>query len=328
MVLISLLIENTAYFRHLCPLCSDYSPPNIPAVMVNSDCKNYPAVSNDTTDQAFLIEEFNTSAGTTWERVVDSDKIIFVTHGKILLSYRELVRYTVGPAQMFVMPRDAYYKVTTVDDTRFVVFCLSVGTHISDLFPMLEDNYLSKTVGCGFCTLPIYETLAYFLDTIIACLAGGVEVVNYYEFKFRELLVLMKRYYAKEDLTMLFCPVIKQDAGFTDFVLNNFDKVKTVKELADMSHYSLSAFNKHFKYVFGTPPYVWMKHQKSMKLFNTIKNSDDTLQQICDDFGFSSLSQLTNFCKANFGQTPTQIRKDRNMESIDAGNDPENTEKR
>lgn len=277
---------------------------------------NVPVPAGAASGGTVLIEEHEVPSGFVWERTVDHDKVIFIIKGGILLTYLDFEERKVGPGEMFILPKNAVYKIHTATDVRMIVFFISLGTHISDLFPLLPAEYIDNVRNCVFYPLPIEKTLEDFLNTTITCIEGGVEVVNYYEFKFRELLVLMRRFYTPEELAMLFCPVLKSDSGFIDFVLENYGKVKTVNELAEMSHYSLSAFNKHFREAFGQPPYAWMKHQKAMKLFNRIKNSDDTMQQISDDFGFSSLSQMTNFCKVNFQCTPTQIRQDRDMSSI------------
>lgn len=258
-----------------------------------------------------LIEEFSAPAGSKWQRIVTENKIIFTVSGKLAFTYKGTV-HEIGEKMMFIMPRNSDYKLRVVEDANLITFCITMGVHTGDI---LADATMQKNYDFdndAFFILPVNDIILEFLHITKLTLAGGAEIGNYYEFKYRELLIIMMKHYETDDLVRLFNPVLKSDAEFIGFVLENYEKVKTAKELAELSHYSMSAFKKRFKENFGQPPYVWMKEQKCIRIFNDISSSNDSLKEISDRYDFSSMSQMTTFCKTNFGKTPSQIRRSAN----------------
>lgn len=257
-----------------------------------------------------LIEEFTANSGSTWQRTLTENKLVFTLEGVIDITYKDVVLKRIEKSSIFLLSKNTTYEMTVSADSNFMAFCLSLGIHISDLFPLVESNYRMRADDCKFFCLPGCEEVTNFLLATRASMEGGANIAHYYEFKFRELLVIMKQNYSMDELTDLFCPVLSDDSDFITFVLENHEKVKTAKELADLSHYSLSAFKKLFKEKFGVPPYEWMRKQKCMRLLDDITNSDYNLKEISDIYGFSSMSQMTTFCKNNLGKTPRELRSD------------------
>ncbi len=84
---------------------------------------------------------------------------------------------------------------------------------------------------------------------------------------------------------------------------------KTVKELAQLTNYSVSGFEKKFKRVFNTSAGNWLKQQKSTIIFNDISNGSDSFKNISYQNGFSSISHFNNYCKLHFSKTPGEIRR-------------------
>jgi AraC-like DNA-binding protein len=126
----------------------------------------------------------------------------------------------------------------------------------------------------------------------------------------KELFFLLRAYNTKEDLADFFSPLLTDDMDFYNFVLNNYQSIKTVKELAFLADYSLTGFEKRFKKVFGMSAHQWMKNQLSSSLYHEISCSRKSFTEISDMFGFSSSAHLSNFCKAVFGATPSAIRRE------------------
>lgn len=127
--------------------------------------------------------------------------------------------------------------------------------------------------------------------------------------KTAELFYLLACSKAPEALAHFFAPVIFPDYVFSRFVLENYMSVKTVEELARLSHYSFSGFQKQFRKVFGIAPYQWMLMKKTEKVYYEIHKTSKPLKVIAEETGFAGLSQLSDFCRKRFGKSPTAIRK-------------------
>lgn len=79
-----------------------------------------------------------------------------------------------------------------------------------------------------------------------------------------------------------------------------------------MIGYGVNSFRMKFKKVFGIPAYEWLMQEKSKRLLVAIANSEDDFKNIIDEFDFSSHSHFYKFCKARFGYSPTELRKNLN----------------
>lgn len=135
-----------------------------------------------------------------------------------------------------------------------------------------------------------------FLRMLNTCITDQLKCIYYFEIKIKELL-------------NFFYPLLTKDTHFSDIILRNYNKVKTVKDLADLTHYSISGFEKRFKRVFGISPYKWLKKQKAKNIYREINYSVKTFKEISLEYDFTSPSHLNNFCKTNFGDTPGNIRR-------------------
>ena len=93
--------------------------------------------------------------------------------------------------------------------------------------------------------------------------------------------------------------------GMADEV-KNFSWV--VKDLAELSGYSLSSLKVQFKPFFGMTPYTWLLEKKLDMLKLSLADESKPLKLIVDELGFSDQSHLNNFCKRYLGGTALQVR--------------------
>ena len=52
-----------------------------------------------------------------------------------------------------------------------------------------------------------------------------------------------------------------------------------------------------------------MKQKKAEHLFNQIRYNEKSFKEICEECGFSSTSQMNDFCKREWGIPPGKIRE-------------------
>ena len=114
--------------------------------------------------------------------------------------------------------------------------------------------------------------------------------------------------YSKYDLYAFFYMAISMDSKLLDYVYKNWRNALTVSEMANKFNMSNKAFSSRFYKLFGKTPLRWIIDEKSRIIYNEIKNTEKLFKYIAIEFNFSSESHFTNFCKKEFGKTPTEIR--------------------
>ena len=101
----------------------------------------------------------------------------------------------------------------------------------------------------------------------------------------------------------------KYTNGFQCFVIQNYKKVKTVEELAQLGGYTISTFRRIFNSVFHEPVYEWMLARRKEGILDDLLNTDHSISEICYKYGFESLPHFSNFCKKSFGASPRNLRR-------------------
>lgn len=149
-------------------------------------------------------------------------------------------------------------------------------------------------------TLHIHPILLKYFEGIICYLQTGVTGALFYEIKVRELFLLFSEFYTRQEIAGLMDPILSRDIAFTNFVLENWRRVNHARELAALSSYCESAFNRKFKEVFGETPYRWLNQKRSDSILNELKHTGKNFKTIAEEFGFNTLQQLNNYCKCHF----------------------------
>lgn len=160
-----------------------------------------------------------------------------------------------------------------------------------------------------FITLDIKEALQMCLDSIKYLVADKLRCKEVFAMKLREIFFLISAYYEADDIGRLLAPLLQREVDFKEFVIHNFLRVSTVQELADLRGQSLRQFKKDFQEAFNIPPYTWMLQEKAKFIDERLSDPTVPFTEIIEDFGFSSPSHFTVFCRRQFNMTPTQRRK-------------------
>ena len=160
----------------------------------------------------------------------------------------------------------------------------------------------------AFPTMDMKPEIRPYVDSVLAYHGDGIDNPSLHGLKARELFILLGEYHTERELAAFFRNGPGPNPGFSSFVLGNYRQVRTVKEFAQRANVSLSGFEKEFRRAFGTSPYRWMKQKRMEHLLSQISRGDKPLKVICEDCGFSSASQMNDFCKKEWGITPGKLR--------------------
>ena len=130
--------------------------------------------------------------------------------------------------------------------------------------------------------------------------------------KQQEITLILRSFYTKAELSCFFTGISGVGKKFENFIIENYRKVRTVKEFASLCCVSERSFNRKFQESFSQSPYRWMQERRAELVREKICDPDIAFREIAMDFGFSSPAHLTCYCKKLFGATPTELRNNYN----------------
>lgn len=236
-------------------------------------------------------------------------ELVFVLQGRLRLSYEKFRDEVVSESNVLLLPAGTHFGMDFDEDTRILVFRVRTSLRFCEGYAIEQLFAECPDVQMELFTLRFNERIESFLNSFVPMLDDGLMCCRYHDIKLEELMLVMRAYYTKKELARFFSPMLSSKAEFSDFVLKNYNKVRSVQELASLANYSLSGFEKHFRKVFGVSAAQWLRKKKAGNLYHDLIHTDAPIKQLCRQYGFSSHANMCDFCNRHFNATPTQIRE-------------------
>jgi len=238
-------------------------------------------------------------------------QILFITKGQCDLTCNIFSSTTIHSGEAVFLPADTRFKLRFSASSHAIILSLDPfqslpGSYsIEELFTEYHYPVSDRSLG----VLSLKEAFFRFLSDLEVYLQGGLFNELFYDIKIKELLFILYAYYEKRELCEFLKPILNNDYLFAEFVLSNWKKVKNAKQLAELSSYCETAFNKKFKKTFGITPYKWLNEKKAARILYDIANSDTSFKVLAEEYGFNSQQQFNDYCTRNFKITPGKIRR-------------------
>lgn len=242
--------------------------------------------------------------------------LFFTLSGKIALTHSHGNTYIIEKDYFFLKPMDAGFDIDCIsqEEVRLIVCSFHIYSH-----KFLK--YFLKRIICwkntntteergNFHYLENEKHTSAFLTDLTDMLSEKEFCVNYYQLKLEELFIYLETYYEKDELSAVFSPLLGTDIDFINDVASNYQTCKSADELATRLKMSRITFNRRFMASFGTTASKWLRNMRSNELLKMIVSSDLSFTEIAFKIGFSSSAYLTEYCRKNWGKTPTQLRID------------------
>ena len=269
----------------------------------HQSCLNYRVA------QAAAIKLFHFPKGK--QQIVDTRTpiIIFVLEGEVLVTSdsHKGVRHTAGYISLQMQNSSTYIRVT--EDCTFISCHSPHDITLCDHFSMQQlPQYIPAGFDYRFTLLPVRPRLQEYLVNLRHLLEDGLSCVHFHELKMQELFILLRAYYSKEELAAFFYPLIGKNRNFKDFVYENYLKIGSLSEFASLANTSIDTFKRRFKEAFGQPAYKWMNQRKAEHIYRDLTLTTKSVNEIAEEYHFSSVPYLITFCKQHLGKTPQQIR--------------------
>lgn len=240
---------------------------------------------------------------------VEHSVIVFLLEGEALITCNNYKDQIQKAGEMVLLPRNSSCYVTVLEDSTIlscsfvqnIDFCNRFSfEHLSNFLP---DKYVYK-----FEKLPVREALNVFFTLLKCCLDDGLSCVHYHELKQKELFLMLRAYYTKEELATFFYPLLGKDMGFKDYVMANYLSIKDIPDFARQMNLGVDTFKRRFKEAFGEPAHKWISQRKSELIYRDLVVSEKTFTEIATEYGFSSQAYLSTFCKKYFDKSPQELR--------------------
>lgn len=282
-----------------------------------SDDKTHRICSNWESEQepSVIIQKLSKGEGKTI--VPRENEIYFLLEGCLSIYEQGYADYAteVYQGQILFLAACNEYFYRVLADVRLLIFRLKEPVMLCESLPLeklftLADKDL-KTVQNGphpFYPLSINPRIMHLLKGITEMIDEGIRCKAWSKLKIRECLFMFRFYYRKEELHHFFYPVLSADTLFSEYVRLHWKHFRSVREMALAMNLSTKQFTSQFTAVFGQTPYQWMLDRRAGLIHKEITSTSKLFKQIAIEYGFSSDTQFTRFCKNELGGTPTEIR--------------------
>jgi AraC family transcriptional regulator len=117
-----------------------------------------------------------------------------------------------------------------------------------------------------------------------------------------------------------------QIARVRAFIDRNLHTTIHIKDLSTVARRSAAYFARSFKHSFGEPPHAYVMRRRLEMACHLMMTSSETLTQIAGSVGFSDQSHLCKRFKQEFGQSPSNWRRERELFGTTSSNEPEKKE--
>ena len=237
--------------------------------------------------------------------------LCFVAEGELEVKFGHQQTNIIGGRRFFLVPSGVNFYGRQLCETSVMCCSFSDTPKFCNIYTLehLADS-MGKVDDGSFAVLPICDRLHMFLRFLYDCMDDGILCAHFHQLKLQELFLLLRAYYSKEDLARMFSPVLGIDADFRQFVLEHYREFVDVKQFASLANMTVSTFQRKFKHEFKKPVNEWLLDRKCELIIRDLKTSLKTINEISEDYGFSSLQYFSNFCKHQFGKSPTELRSD------------------
>ncbi len=265
-------------------------------------CKNY--MTEITT--GFKYVEFNKKT-IIEEECAQKNYLVFFLNGHFSVSCNHFHGYTFHNNEMVLLPKSSIIKISAETKSQILTMAFDVPLSSCDKLLFQTLTPICKDMEYNFDSIPIHYPLMPFLEIIIYCLKNEMNCMHLHDIMQRELFFLLRGFYEKEQIAMLFHPIIGKELEFKDFVMENYTKVNNLDELIALSNIGRTSFFIKFKEEFGMTAKQWMMKQLKERILAKVAEPGVCVKQLMEVCSFDSQAQLYRYFKQQFHCTPKQL---------------------
>jgi AraC-like DNA-binding protein len=237
----------------------------------------------------------------------ESNALFFLLEGEMYGHFNEFRDKGFRGGDILYLPKYSAIEITSHTACRWLTCIFEVPHNVCNKLDFHRYAPLCEKIEYTMAPGTIRPQMQVFLDGLIYSLCNGISCEHYHELKQNEMFLIFRWFYSKEELALLFYPMIGRSLDFKAIVLGSHLYVKSVDDLAKNLNMSRSTFDSRFKQEFGMSAGQWMLKQKANHIRHYMSNPEVTISDAMIKFDFNSPTHFTRFCKQQFGTTPSEL---------------------
>lgn len=236
------------------------------------------------------------------------NRIVFLVDGSLRVRIEGKSDFDLNAGQTVFLVHGCNAEITAtsdalmylLDSSNKILFCKHYV--LSSLTDYGGDINESATI------LPIPPQISLFLRGLMLS-SKEMNKPCYHMMKEYEFVIIAWYAYGTERLRSFFRDALTPRDDFKAFVLNSYDKVDTMQQLARLSNMSLSTFRRFFTDTFGETYQSWRMKQKARKIVEAIEDGVMSNAEIMRQLGFKSYPAFYRFCTKHLDKNPTMLKE-------------------
>ena len=233
--------------------------------------------------------------------------LLFFLKGECTLTCNGFQNRLIQGGEMILIPSSATFSGKVNKDTQWLQ--LTFALPHSGCNRLILDNLHAycDTVHYQFQPLQIRTPLDKFIDLMVCYLKSGMNCIHLHDIKHTELFFTLRGFYKKEEIALLFYPLIGRPLSFKEQIEKWKDREHSITEMAAEFHMSQSAFLRKFKEEFKETYFRWEIRQKCDRILADLTIPNITIKEVMLRQGFYAAPNFNRFCKNNLGYTPSEL---------------------
>ncbi len=258
------------------------------------------------TDCTFSYKKYKAEEYAQYEQL-KYNIIFFVVKGSCLVNCDQFSDRVFFTSDMFLLPKSSVHRISFIEDTELVymTFDIPQNPHDRQYLEQLWDVYKSSTYD--FAPLVMNHSTSELINSVVYYIKNDANSSYLYEIKQRELFMIFRVFYTREQFVMFFYPIIGKSFDFKNFILENYSACSRLDELIKLSNMCSNSFMRKFKKNFGMTAYQWMLNKMCQKIKYKASIPGVTVKDIMIEIGVDSPTHFNRICKRHFGKTPKEL---------------------
>lgn len=234
---------------------------------------------------------------------------LFMIEGEAVFDLGKYKGLRILQNQMVFIPQNIGTQIKSITGSKCMLLFWDRNVSVCDKLFLGSLSVRGEGQTSDNLILPVKKPLIEVLNSVRTYLEARLLCRHMHLLKQQELLLVLKGFYTKKELAEFFSSSTRIRRDFEKFVMENYKRVNSVKEFADLYYISERSFSRKFHSSFGESPYKWMQKKKAEQVLEMISDPELSFQEISGKLGFSSSSHFTAYCRRMYGMSPTKLRE-------------------
>ncbi len=240
-------------------------------------------------------------------RTIDRNIIIFILEGSLSFSYDQFSNRVFTTGDILFIPKASTVDGKVIQDAKVVYMAFDVLTSPCDKQNLILLDETCKQIKYDFEPLKMNSPMSSFINSLIYYLRNGGSCVHLHEIKQKELFLIFRWFYTKEQVAALLYPIIGRSFDFKNFILDNYAQCNKLEELIKLSNMSPNVFMRKFKKEFGMTAYQWMLKQMCQRIVYKVSHPGISIKEVMIEVGIDDPTHFNRICKRHFNKTPKEL---------------------